>query len=56
MAEKTLPAFDIQATWQPYVGSLMMHSIPCRHQEMMSTDSLEIVGPLLARLPHHAGR
>lgn len=48
VAEHTRPQDeDIKALWQPYVGALALHNLPCGHVDMMSAAVFERLGPLL---------
>jgi amino acid adenylation domain-containing protein len=56
VAEQSLPAY-IQpvASWQPYVSQLEVHSLPyCSHENILSPQSLQTLGPLLDGLLHAA--
>ncbi|MDC0611226.1 amino acid adenylation domain-containing protein [Vibrio sp.] len=50
VADKTLPEFDIQQVWQPYVGEITEHHMNCRHQDILAPTSLTEVGPCLNAL------
>ena len=50
VAEKTLPeGMDVQQTWEPFVGSLKVHRLPCAHVDIISPASMAQVGPLINR-------
>jgi amino acid adenylation domain-containing protein/non-ribosomal peptide synthase protein (TIGR01720 family) len=50
-ATQTLPQdMDVQATWAPFLQQLSVHRFACNHEDIVSPESLESVGPLLAEL------
>jgi amino acid adenylation domain-containing protein/non-ribosomal peptide synthase protein (TIGR01720 family) len=49
VATRTLPAgMDIQQTWAPYIHELQEHHFDCSHEDILSPESLETLGPILA--------
>ena len=48
VATRTLPAgMDIQKTWAPYIHELQAHHFDCSHEDILSPESLETLGPIL---------
>jgi len=51
MAEKTLPPeMDVRASWAPFVDELTIFPLDCEHADILSADSLQVLGPLINRL------
>jgi amino acid adenylation domain-containing protein/non-ribosomal peptide synthase protein (TIGR01720 family) len=51
MAEKTLPPdMDVRASWAPFVDELTIFPLDCEHADILSADSLKVLGPLINRL------
>ncbi|MFG1172217.1 amino acid adenylation domain-containing protein [Erwiniaceae bacterium CAU 1747] len=51
VASKTLPeAMDVAQCWAPYLQSLDIHRLPCKHMDILSPASLVELGPLLNRI------
>ncbi|MCW6033745.1 amino acid adenylation domain-containing protein [Pantoea sp. JK] len=50
MAEKTLPPdMDVRASWAPFVDELTIFPLDCEHADILSADSLKVLGPLINR-------
>jgi len=50
VATRTLPKeMDIQQTWQPYLNKLNEHHFDCSHEDILSPQSLETLGVVLAK-------
>jgi L-arginine---[L-arginyl-carrier protein] ligase len=48
VACQTVPnGMDIQETWAPYIGELQEHHFDCSHEDILSPESLQTLGPLL---------
>jgi L-arginine---[L-arginyl-carrier protein] ligase len=48
VASLTVPSgMDIQQTWAPYIGELREHHFECSHEDILSPESLQTLGPLL---------
>jgi len=48
VATRTLPAgMNIQQTWAPYIHELQEHHFDCSHEDILSPESLETLGPIL---------
>ena len=55
-ATRTLPdGMDVLATWKPFLNGLQVHRFDCNHEDIVSPESLENVGPLLVELLSNAG-
>jgi amino acid adenylation domain-containing protein len=51
MAEKTVPAeMDVRASWAPFVDELTIFPLECEHADILSAESLKVLGPLINRL------
>ncbi|XXN66357.1 amino acid adenylation domain-containing protein (plasmid) [Enterobacter ludwigii] len=51
MAERTLPqGMDVRASWAPFVDELTIFPLDCEHADILSADSLKVLGPLINRL------
>ncbi|MFC7419020.1 amino acid adenylation domain-containing protein [Iodobacter arcticus] len=51
VASRTLPAdWDIQASWAAYVAELEVHYLDCAHEDIVSPESLTVLGPLLDQI------
>ncbi|MEJ2792356.1 non-ribosomal peptide synthetase [Iodobacter sp. LRB] len=51
VASRTLPAdWDIQARWAAYVEELEAHYLDCAHEDIVSPESLTVLGPLLDQI------
>ncbi|QDQ27202.1 amino acid adenylation domain-containing protein [Chitinimonas arctica] len=51
VAKRTLPAgMDVQQTWAPFVDRLVTHELDCAHEDIVSPESLEVLGPLLRKV------
>ncbi|GGX17208.1 non-ribosomal peptide synthetase [Streptomyces chartreusis] len=49
-AEPDAPAGDPAARWRPYVdGAVVVHDVPCGHEEMLSGDAARHIGALTDR-------
>lgn len=56
VADQSLPDYiDADAAWLPYAPQLQIHHLPeCSHENIMSPQSLETLGPLLEELLERA--
>jgi len=51
VAEKTLPeGWDVQESWAPYLTGLVQHSLPFAHDDILSPEALNTLGPLLNQI------
>ncbi len=39
------PGWEPEAVWAPYVQGLRLYPLPCAHEDILSPDSLDLVGP-----------
>lgn len=48
VARRTLPdGMDVRETWRPHLAGLTVHELDCAHEDIVSPQSLETLGPLL---------
>ncbi|MEO9456302.1 alpha/beta fold hydrolase [Chromobacterium phragmitis] len=48
VARRTLPeGMDVRETWRPHLADLNVHELDCSHEDIVSRQSLETLGPLL---------
>ncbi|MCD4504134.1 amino acid adenylation domain-containing protein [Chromobacterium piscinae] len=48
VARRTLPdGMDVRETWRPHLAGLSVHELDCAHEDIVSPQSLETLGPLL---------
>ena len=51
MAQKTVPPdMDVRASWAPFVDELTLFPLDCEHADILSADSLKVLGPLINQL------
>ncbi|KAF0812621.1 Linear gramicidin synthase subunit B [Andreprevotia sp. IGB-42] len=50
VAERTLPAgWDVEGCWAPHLDGLTVHRFDCAHEDILSPESLQTLGPVLAQ-------
>ncbi|ABC30550.1 Non-ribosomal peptide synthetase modules and related protein [Hahella chejuensis KCTC 2396] len=51
VATRTLPEnWQVEGSWKPYIRTMTRHDIPCNHEDIVSPETLETLGPLLNKL------
>ncbi|MFJ5160062.1 amino acid adenylation domain-containing protein [Pantoea sp. NPDC088449] len=51
MAKRTVPPdMDVRASWAPFMDELTLIPLDCEHADILSADSLKVLGPLINQL------
>ncbi|MDG9672159.1 amino acid adenylation domain-containing protein [Hahella sp. CR1] len=51
VATESLPeGWQVEGSWEPYIRGMTRHDIQCTHEDIISPETLETLGPLLNKL------